>query len=429
MQDGPHSTSHDFPSTSFLVALMKLLRILFTVALGCAGCLSPPHDPDPGMESAAAHGGFTLRSADGHNELELGGLFQVTGIALGSERVPEADFALRRMRLEISGRFVDWMRFAIEPNFAEDGVELEEAWVGAELLEGRSVLRLGRMKAPFNLEEVRSRRHIDFTRFSILNQFAPAEDHGIFWNGECADGRWEYALAAYNGTGTSDTSSSKDVAVRAMLHPFGHRDASPLQHLQVGVAATLGEQYEDVSDDVVENELGLPVVRFLPDLRLRGTRRRVGFELAWFDGPNFLQGEVIAVSQEMTLAPNDGRIGFRGAYLTLSRALTGETKTFDGVTPARPFDPRTGAGRGAWVLAARLSELRLDDDLRDLGFVVPGTFTDRIRTLSLGLNWIPNRHAIVRTALVHSDYGDRVTLDAGSDDAELGLLVEVQLHV
>ena len=400
---------------------MRSLLILATCVLTPVACRSAPASAPPREANAAREDGFTLRSADGRSELTFGGLFQTTAGAFGSDRVPVVDFALRRMRPEITGRFGNGLRFTLETNFTDDGVELEEAWVGAEFQGGESVLRLGRMKVPFNLEEVRSRRHIDFTHFSIVNQFAPAEDHGVFWSKERGEGRIEYGLAAYNGTGASDTTSSKDVAARVMVHPFVHRADSPLRNLQLGVATTVGQQSEDVGDDVIENELGLAVVRFDPDLRLDGTRTRVGLELAWFHGPTFVQSEVIVVSQEMEHTTGGGRIGFRGAYLTVSHALTGETKTFDGVTPARP-------GSGAWVLAARVSELRLDDDLMSLGFVVPGTFTDRIRTLSLGLNWIPNGHVITRAAIVHSDYSEEVTLDAGRDDSELGLLVEAQLH-
>jgi len=414
---------------------MRYLPVFLACTLAADACQAPlTSERDPIADDAAddvagvAGSGFVIRSADGRNELQIGGLFQVTAGAFGGDREPSSEFALRRMRPEFTGRFQDALRFTLEPNFVEDGVELEEAWIGTELQGGDSILMFGRMKAPFNLEEVRTRRHIDFTHFSILNQFAPAEDHGVFWNGLAGGGRWEYGLAAYNGTGGSDTTSSKDVAVRLMAHPFVQRDDSHWRNLQLGLAATLGQQDEDVGGNVIENELGLPLVHFGPDLRLNGTRTRVGAELAWFDGPNFLQSEAILVSQDMEDTAGDGRIGFRGVYLTVSHVLTGEAKSFDGVTPAQPHDFGTGAGGGAWVLAARYSELHLDDDLEDLGFVVPGTFTDRVRTVSLGLNWVPNTNAILRCAVIHSAYSEEVDLGSGSDDQELGVLLEAQLH-
>jgi phosphate-selective porin len=116
-----------------------------------------------------------------------------------------------------------------------------------------------------------------------------------------------------------------------------------------------------------------------------------------------------------------------GGYVALARVLTGEAKSFGGVRPAEPFDFASGTGRGAWVVAVRYSILNLDDDL-EAALVVPGSFTDQIQTGSLALNWIPNEHAIVRTAVVGSFYEGDVRLDTGSGDREATLLVEFQLH-
>ena len=66
--------------------------------------------------------------------------------------------------------------------------------------------------------------------------------------------------------------------------------------------------------------------------------------------------------------------------------------------------------------------------MESLGFAVPRTFTDGIRTVSLGLDWLANRHVMVRTAYVQSIYADDVLLDSGSKDHEGALLVEFQLH-
>lgn len=392
------------------------------VLLALAGCRATAAAPPADVEA------FRLVSADGRNELRLGGLFQVTAGLFEHGRDPRADFALRRLRPELSGRVADALLFQLEPNFSEDDVELEEAWIGPELFGGDATLMLGRMKAPFGLEEVRSRRYIDFPRFSLLNQFSPAEDHGAFLYGKTSSGVLEYGLAVYNGTGGGDTNGPKDAAARLMVHPLAGAPQSPWHALQLGVAATAGEQDEDIADTTIDNEAGLAVVRFAPGARLDGARQRLGLELAWFRGPWFLQSEALWLEQELSGAAGDASAGVRGAYLTLSRALTGEEKTFGRLQPEVPFDVRTGRGRGAFVLALRASGLVLDDELASAGLIVPGTFTDRIRSLSLGLDWILNGNAIVRTAWVGSFYDDELATDSGSTDREGALLVEFQLH-
>jgi phosphate-selective porin len=392
------------------------------LALFPAGCAAAGAAPAPTPAEK-----FRLVTPDGRNELVLGALVQVLGRVSDDARDPQADFELKRVRPEISGRLAGGLVFNLEPNFSEDDVELEEAWIGPQLLGGHAILHLGRMKAPFSLEEVRSRRHIDFPFFSIVNQLAPAEDHGAFLLGTSADGRWEYGTALYNGTGGDDTNGSKDVALRLMAHPFAGETGAALESFQVGIAGTFGVQDEDVGDDAIENETQLTVVPFADDARLSGPRERAGLELAWFRGPWFAQGEYLGVAQEMAGSGGHEDVLLHGGYVALARVLTGEAKSFGGVRPAEPFDFASGTGRGAWVVAVRYSILNLDDDL-EAALVVPGSFTDQIQTGSLALNWIPNEHAIVRTAVVGSFYEGDVRLDTGSGDREATLLVEFQLH-
>jgi len=403
-----------------------LIALLATGALAAQGA-----DEEQGNTAGANAGydhGFFLRSDDGRNEFVIEGLFQVLFGGYDDARDPRGEATLKRFRPEFAGKFDEWLRFRLEPNFTESEVELEEAWVGARM--GRNLLQFGRMKVPFGLEEVRSRRYIDFPHFSVLNQFSPAEDHGVFLYGTAADGFWEYGASVTNGTGESDTNGSKDLAGRVMIHPFSQRQGSVWEHFQIGTAATWGREDQDVGDDDIVNALKLPVTSYVDDLALDGTRWRWDLEAAWFHGPWMTQAEVLVMSQEMSDGTSQGDIGTSGAYVTVSYVLTGEDKSFHGVDPERPFDPSNGHGRGAWVAALRLSQINQDDDLETLGFADPGTFTDRIRGISLGLDWYPNLnlHAIVRSALIYNDYADTVVLDDGAVSDEFGVLVEVQLH-
>jgi phosphate-selective porin len=379
-------------------------------------------EPAPTAWQSGYDGGFFLRSQDRRNEVVLEGLFQADYVAF-TQPVRTSEFFLKRMRPELAARFDDFLLFRLEPNFTEHEVELEEAWVGADLAT-ETRLMIGRMKAPFGLEEVRSRRHIDFPRFSILNQFSPAEDHGLFVNGRACDRVLEYGAALYNGTGGPDTNDDKDFAARVMVHPFLH-EQGVLHNLQLGVAATFGVQDDDVAGAEIRNESGGPVITFAPGARLDGERTRLGLELAWFHGPVMAQAEGLLVEQEMQQGIEARNVQFRGAYVNLGIVLTGEDKSFAGVDPKAPV--RHG-GSGAWVLATRFSELHCDEALADAGLVETGTFARRIRCASIGLNWVLNSHAIVRHAYVHSFYSDDVTIGGRQFDDEGALLIEWQLH-
>lgn len=301
----------------------------------------------------------------------------------------------------------------------------KEAWVGAELGGRDTLLMFGRMKAPFGLEEVRSRRYIDFPRFSILNQFSPAEDHGVFLNGVAAAGVIEYGVAAYNGTGDADTTSSKDVAARLMVHPLRNDAGSALGNLQIGIAGTFGRQDQDLAGTAIQNAFGAPVSLWASGARLDGDRIRLGLELAWFHGPVMAQAEALLVRQDMRQGSAADAVEFRGAYLDVGFVLTGEDKTFAGVKPLHPVGK---GGAGAFVLAGRVSVLDVDPALQDLALVQAGTFPRDIRSFEVGLNWILDGHALVRCAYAHSFYGDVILLGGRSIDNEGALLIEWQLH-
>ena len=351
---------------------------------------------------------------DGGN-LVVEGLFEVgtylnEGTA-GKSRDPESDTYVKRMRPEFAGRFDGGWRFRFEPKFDESGVELEEAWVGRELLDGDALLRLGRMKAPFGLEEIRSRRHIHFPRFSILNQFSPAEDHGVFVTGE--SGRFEYGYAVYNGTGGAEEDSGKDVA----LHGMWHSEAGGASAWQVGAAATFGRQDRAVGGDGISNAGGREVLEFAAGTMLDGDRLRLGLEGAWFHGPLMVQGELLSVTQEMSNAGAED-VTISGFYVDVARTLTGEDLDFGGVA-----DPKD-----SWVAAMRVSSLAFSDDLDGSGLLVGGTFADRIDSVSLGLNYVPNAHMILRSAWTHSWYEETVSIGGESVDDEGLLTLELQLH-
>ena len=321
------------------------------------------------------------------------------------------------MRPEISGHLADGaVRFNLEPNFTENDVSLEEAWIGADLGNGAALLMAGRMKVPFGLEEVRSRRHIDFPFFSALNQFSPAEGHGLFMNGHT--GQLEWGLSATRGTGLLDSDIARDLAARVMWHSPGHS-------LQLGIAATWGDADIPLGGASIANAAGLPVIAYVSGVSQDGRRSRAGLEAAWFHGPWMAQAEVLGIRQILTDAAASDDVDVRGAYLTLSLALTGEDKTFDGVVPADPFDFATREGSGAWVAAVRVSGLDLGDGLA--AFADP--YRDSLLGLSVGLNWIANAHVTWRNAVVFADYADpEKNSSIDPFDRDCSFLMELQLH-
>ena len=378
---------------------------------------------------AGYDGGFFVRSADGRLVFTLEGLLQVRGTFFeGGLDDRTSEFDLERMRFELGGALDDSYRFHVEPNFTESEVELEEAWVGVTPPERSMRILLGRMKEPFSLEEMLPRRHFDFPTFSILNQFVPAEDHGITVLGGSLDSAVEWGAALYNGTGGDDLNDDKDVAGRWVWRPWAAREGSRLARLQIGAAATLGEADEDVSGEELLTEAKVPFASFAPGSSLDGERVRLGAEAAWLRGSFGIFGEAIRVEQEMRGALGETDADLEGGYLALSWVASGEDESFRGVRPARPFAFGNPPGSGALQLAARVSQLELDDALETFGLLSPGTSPGSVTTYDVGLNWLATEHFKVMLHALFTEYEEAIVLGGESRDSESAVLVQFQVQ-
>lgn len=359
---------------------------------------TPKQDVEPGYD-----GGFFIETKDLKFTVE--GLLQVNGVFFEPGAAHESEFVLRRMRLEFSGDFFDRFMFHIEPKFASDGVELEEAWIGFRIGEHRFLF--GRMKEPFSLEEMASLRHMDMINFSILNQFVPAEDHGITILGRFD---WlEYGVGFYNGTGGDDTTSDKDVAARLVVHPW--------RGLQFGGSVTFGREEIDLSGEELKTEARVPWAKFVAGTKMDGDRLRLGAEAAFLEGPFAITAEFIAVRQDL----NDVSVDLIGGYVQTSWVITGEEKTWKGVNPDRPFLREPGVG--AWQVVARWSRLDLDGDLAP--FLT--NFPDVIDTFTIGVNWYANQHAKLKINALRTLYREEITMDGVSHDKEDAVLIQAQI--
>lgn len=380
---------------------------------------------------AGYDGGFFVQSPDGAFRFTLEGLLQIRGTFF--ERGLEgrsSNFDLERMRFEFGGKFYERYLFHVEPKFTESEVELEEAWIGADLSESGPRLILGRMKEPFSLEEMLPRKHLDFPTFSILNQFVPAEDHGVTILGGSLDAPLEYGLALYNGTGGDDLNSDKDFAARLVARPWAGCDGALFQRLQFGGAATIGREEEDLDGVELLTEAKAPFLSFEPGSRADGERVRLGLEAAWLSGPLALSAEAIEVKEDLSGAGGDVQSTTSGWYVAASWVLTGETKSFRGVQPDHPWIPATAgaSGLGALQLALRYSELRLDDDLIGGGIVATNAFPDSVRTWDAGLNWYSTAHTKVMLHCLHTDFEESIVVDGDSRASEDALLLQFQVH-
>ena len=408
------------------------MRALATLALAALAAQEPVESP-PGRPTAGFDGHWFVQSEDGARRLELGGLLQASGrfFEPGLDG-RESEVFLRRMRLEFGGRLGHGYPFQLETVFREDEVELAEAWVGYQLDEDVRLM-LGRMKEPFGLEEMLPRKGVDYWDQSLGSQFLPKEDHGLTVFGGTWTSPLQWGLAVYNGTGGDDLNSDSDVAGRLVWRPWAETANEALDGLQLGLAATFGEQDADLSGEELRTETRLPFARFEPGSGSDGERTRLGVELAYFHGPFALFGESIRVEEDLVGPGGALESEIRASYVAASWVLTGEEKTVRAVRPRRPHVPpgaRTAdeaSGPGAWQLFARYSKLELDDSWVGAGLLAPTADPDAVSSLSLGVNWYATDHAVLRFHWIQTEYQDPITIDGERRDSEGALAVQAQL--
>lgn len=363
-----------------------------------------------------------LRSADSNFQIELGGRFQVDfhGAESGAMTLTGLDlndrFLVRRARLELEGKLFQWVGFKLESELT-DGVSLKDGYLDLAFTpEFR--FRAGQFKVPFSLEELTSSRFIDFVERSLVNELAPSRDVGVMLHGRLFRGVLGYSVGAFNGTGedAADANDEKDLAARVVLAPFRTSDNPWLKGLQLGGNVTFGDQDDSRSPQGRTGARTSNRFRFFASQPTRGTRTRVGGDLAWVVGPASLTFEYDVQSDDRDRLGPGGRdldaVQSRGWYVSGTVLLTGEDKILNGpVVPRRPFQPVAGKlGPGAWELGLRYAELDFtsDDPVDlvdgDLAAITGGgrTAENKAQALTLGLNWYLNER--VRFMLNGTNY-------------------------
>jgi phosphate-selective porin OprO/OprP len=243
---------------------------------------------------------------------------------------------------------------------------------------------------PFGLERLQSATAILFIERTLASTLAPIRDVGVQLHGELGGGVAAYAVGVFNGaaldgaSADTDLNDGKDVAGRLFLQPFKKSKTKTLAGLGFGIAASTGKQ-EGVLLPVLRSPGQLVIFNYVAGVSADGTRTRFTPQASYGIGPFRLIGEYVRSSQDVRKEAATTRVAHDAWEATAAFVLTRETPTPAGVTPKSPF--AKGKGWGAFELAARYSELDVDDAVFARGLADPARSASRARALGFGLNW------------------------------------------
>jgi phosphate-selective porin OprO/OprP len=354
---------------------------------------SPAKPVGAPVKVSAGSEGFSLESADGDYRLRVGGYVQGDGrfFASDADKLGVDTFVLRRARPQLQGTLAKRFDFYFMSDFGGGLAVVQDAYVDARfspLLR----LRVGKFKPPVGLERLQSGHNMLFIERAAPTLLVPNRDIGIQLAGDAGAGVFTYAVSLQNGTidgGSSDgdTNDGKELAARVFVQPF-KKQKGTLSGLGVGVSGTVGKQ-EGSALPTYRSTGQLAIFSYLSGVAFDGTRRRLSPQGYYYVGPFGLLAEYVVSSTRLSKGGVSGGLSNEAWQVAASYVLTGEKSAFTPLKPAKPFDPSKGQW-GAFEVAARVHQLKVDPDTFDLGFADIGKSVRRGSAWTVGLNWYLN---------------------------------------
>lgn len=394
-----------------------------------AGTIPASEASNVGLVTAGT-GGFTIRSADGDFLLKIGADLQTdvrTFTGKGSSSLLD-QILLRRVRPTLSGTVYKYVDYFIRPDFGQGSVVLYEAYAQLNYIPHFSI-RAGKFKPPVDLERLQSDDDTSFIERGLPTLLAPSRDIGFQLAGDIVNRRLAYQIGVFNGVpdnGLSDASASdhRSYAGRIFATPFQAGGESPLSGLGFGFAAEGGNTdgialpaYKTVGQNTFFN--------FNSGVISAGHRTTLAPQAFYYLGSFGLLAEDTVAEEEFQKSTVRKDVAFRSWEVAASYILTGEKKSYGSPIPKHPFAP-LDHGWGAWEIAVRTGDFRVDEGLFNYGFASETTSPSFAREWVGGVNWYLNRLFRISVDYGHTNFvGGAVGADRA---AERVILSRFQLN-
>jgi phosphate-selective porin OprO/OprP len=375
-----------------------------------AGTIPRPEANAVGLVTVGP-GGFVVQSADGDYSLKIGADIQsdIRSFAgKGSGSLPD-QILLRRVRPTISGTVYKYIDYYVRPDFGQGSTVIYDAYAQLNYIP-HFAIRAGKFKPGVGLERLQSDDDTSFIERGLPTLLVPSRAIGFQISGDVIDHRVGYQLGVFNpvpDNSLSDTSPSntRDYTARLFAVPF-QPEKNLLSGLGFGFAAQ-GGSVDGVALPAYKSIGQNTFLSFNSGVTSAGHRFTSAPQGFYYLGPFGVLVEDYVTEEQFQKTTTRKNIAFRAWQVQASYILTGEKKSFGSPNPNHPFS-LANHGWGAWEIAARTGDFRVDKGLYSYGFSSLTSSPDFAREWAAGVNWYLNR--IFRISV---DYG-HTNFEAGA---------------
>lgn len=347
----------------------------------------------------AGRDGFSISAPDKSYRLKVGGYVQADGKTFydDSAHLLTNGFSVRRARLNIDGTVGKYVDYRLAPEFGNGSVQLYDAYADLKY-QPYAVLRGGKFKSPLGLELLQTDTDGTFIERALPSDLLPNRDTGFQVYGDVS-GRLTYAVAVVNGAADganidNDVNDGKDVVARVFATPFAKDGPAVLRDLGIGIATSSGRQNGAVLPSLKSTAGQTAFFSYASSASAAGRRLRYTPQLYYYNGPFGLLAEYVESTQAITGSGKQANISNHAWQVAGSWVLTGERKSYKGVSPNKGLEGgKNGTGIGAWEVAARYTGLDVDPTAFALKFADSTKSAKAARAWAVGLNWYPIRNA------------------------------------
>lgn len=352
-------------------------------------------------------GGFTIQSPEGDYLMKIGADFQTdirTFTGKGSGSLLD-QMVLRRVRPTLSGTVYKYIDYYFRPDFGLGSVVIYEAYLQANYIP-HFALRAGKFKPAVGLERLQSDDDTTFVERGLPTLLVPSRSIGFQLSGDIVNHRVGYQVGVFNpvpDNSLSDTSpsNSRNYTARLFAVPF-QPEHNVLSGLGFGLA-TQGGNVDGVALPAYKTVGQNTFFSFASGVTSAGHRTTVAPQSFYYLGPFGVLAEDTVTEEGFQKGTTRRDVALRSWQVQASYILTGEKKSYGSPNPKHPFDPRNG-GWGAFEIAARTSDFRVDQGMFAAGFASLSASPSFAREWVIGGNWYLNRIFRISTDYGHTNF-------------------------